>query len=113
MLRVTSLLTVSKMSQTELTTHINGPLSHWKVIESDDGVKSRIRRDYKFQDFHTAWRFMNNCVDYINQKDHHPEWTNVYNKVRVELTTHDAGNCVTQKDIDVAMHMETIAKGMN
>ena len=77
----------------------------------DDGGRS-IKKQYVFPDFQSAWAFMSSLTDYINSTDHHPEWENVYNKVKVRLTTHD-DNGVTDKDIALASLMETNVKKFN
>ena len=51
-----------------------------------------IARTFRFQDFSEAWGFMNRVALLAEAQDHHPEWFNVYNRVEVTLTTHDAGN---------------------
>ena len=63
--------------------------------------RDAITREYVFKDFNRAFAFMTQVALAAEKADHHPEWSNVYNKVRVTLTTHDAGG-VTQKDLDLA-----------
>ena len=72
-----------------------------------DGGK--LHREYKFADFPHAFGFMATAAPAIEKMDHHPEWFNVYNRVTVDLSTHDAGG-ITQKDFDLAMLLEGIAK---
>lgn len=55
-----------------------------------------------FKDFVTAFAFMTEAAFHIEQQNHHPEWENVYNTVKIRLTTHDAGNQVTDKDHQLA-----------
>ena len=57
---------------------------------------------FQFEDFKKAFAFMTQVAFEAEKQNHHPEWTNVYNKVEVKLTTHDAGNTVTQKDRTLA-----------
>lgn len=57
---------------------------------------------FQFEDFKKAFTFMTQVAFEAEKQNHHPEWTNVYNKVEVKLTTHDAGNTVTQKDRTLA-----------
>jgi 4a-hydroxytetrahydrobiopterin dehydratase len=71
--------------------------SGWKREENRDA----ITREYLFKDFNRAFAFMTQVALAAEKADHHPEWSNVYNKVRVTLSTHDAGG-VTQKDLDLA-----------
>ena len=68
----------------------------------------RLRREYRFPDFIDAWGFMSAAALVVQQMDHHPEWSNVYGTVTVELTTHDAGG-VTRRDVELARRMEAIA----
>ena len=66
-----------------------------------DEKRDAITREFEFADFNRAFAFMTQVALAAEKADHHPEWSNVYNKVRVTLTTHDAGG-VTQKDLDLA-----------
>jgi len=68
----------------------------------------RIAKTFAFQNFDDAFAFMTRSALVITKADHHPEWFNVYNKVHVELTTHDAGG-VTAKDCEIAVAMDKIA----
>lgn len=72
---------------------------------SRDGERDAISREFAFPDFNRAFAFMTQVALAAEKRDHHPEWSNVYNKVRVTLTTHDAGG-VTEKDLDLARFME-------
>jgi 4a-hydroxytetrahydrobiopterin dehydratase len=76
-------------------------LSGWSAVSGRDA----ITRTYKFADFNAAFGFMARVALVAEKMDHHPEWSNVYNRVEVVLTTHDAGG-VTQKDIDLARFMD-------
>jgi 4a-hydroxytetrahydrobiopterin dehydratase len=68
---------------------------------SRDEKRDAMTREFVFADFNRAFAFMTQVALAAEKADHHPEWSNVYNKVRVTLTTHDAGG-VTQKDLDLA-----------
>ena len=70
---------------------------------------AKLHREYKFADFPHAFGMMATAAPAIEKMDHHPEWSNVYNRVTVNLSTHDAGG-ITQKDFDLAMLLEGIAK---
>ncbi|MEZ0609925.1 4a-hydroxytetrahydrobiopterin dehydratase [Fibrella sp. WM1] len=59
---------------------------------------NKLVRQFTFADFTEAFAFMTRVALIAEKMDHHPFWTNVYNKVTIELTTHDAGNTVTDKD---------------
>lgn len=74
----------------------------WK--EEEDA----LTRTYEFKTFVAAMAFMVNAAMYIEQLDHHPIWTNVYNKVHVKLQTHDAGNTVTDRDRDLAKVLDKV-----
>ncbi|MEY5042770.1 MAG: hypothetical protein RLZZ414_2337 [Bacteroidota bacterium] len=63
---------------------------------------NKLKRSFVFENFIHAWGFMNSVALIAEKMNHHPLWLNVYNKVEIELSTHDAGNTVTQKDIDLA-----------
>lgn len=66
-----------------------------------DEARGAITREFRFADFAQAFAFMTQIALAGEQRDHHPEWSNVYNRVRITLTTHDAGG-LTQRDIDLA-----------
>jgi 4a-hydroxytetrahydrobiopterin dehydratase len=71
-----------------------------------------IHRQFKFKTFKSAFAFMTMAAMKAEQMDHHPEWANVYNKVDVTLTTHDASG-LTQLDITLAAFMDKTAAGMS
>jgi 4a-hydroxytetrahydrobiopterin dehydratase len=68
----------------------------------------KLHREYRFRDFVQAFGFMAQVALLAERAAHHPEWFNVYNRVVVDLTTHEAGG-ITQKDLDLAREMEQIA----
>ena len=72
-------------------------LGHW-LVNREQGTLSR---EFRFRDFGEAFAFMTQMAIYSEKVNHHPEWFNVYNRVTVTLTTHDAGG-LTQKDLDWA-----------
>ena len=80
-------------------------LKKWKTVPGRDA----IARKFEFRDFNTAFGFMTRVALLADKMDHHPEWFNVYNKVDVTLSTHDAGG-VTQNDIDMAKAMDGYAR---
>ncbi|MEL7001372.1 MAG: 4a-hydroxytetrahydrobiopterin dehydratase [Bacteroidota bacterium] len=63
---------------------------------------NRLTRTFEFSDFVEAFGFMSKVAIVAEKMDHHPNWSNVYNKVTIELTTHDAGNVVTDNDRNLA-----------
>ena len=79
-------------------------LSGWTEVSGRDAIS----KTYKFADFNAAFGFMTRIALKADQMDPHPEWSNVYNKVEVVLTTHDAKG-VTHKDVAMAAFMDEIA----
>ncbi len=67
-----------------------------------------LKRDFQFDDFVGAFGFMSQVALLAEKADHHPEWRNVYNRVSITLTTHDAGNTVTAKDVALATAINTL-----
>jgi 4a-hydroxytetrahydrobiopterin dehydratase len=78
-------------------------LTGWTVVQE------KLHREYKFADFAHAMGFMAIAAPKIEKRDHHPEWANVYNRVTIDLATHDSGG-ITKKDLDLAIMLEGIAK---
>ena len=72
-------------------------LDGWAIVDG----RSAIQKSYKLKNFNEAWSFMSRVALLAEKMDHHPEWFNVYNKVDITLTTHDAGG-VSEKDITMA-----------
>lgn len=68
----------------------------------------KLHREYKFPDFIHAFGFMAASATAIQEMNHHPEWCNVYNKVTIDLTTHDAGG-ISAKDVALAAKLEALA----
>ncbi len=91
----------SKLSDVEVSAAA-AKLPGWSV------AGGKLHREYKFAGFPEAFGFMATAAPTIQKMDHHPEWSNVYNRVTVDLSTHDAGG-ITQKDIDLATLLEGIA----
>ena len=83
-------------------------LTGWSVPEGD---RPAIERALKFADFNTAFAFMTRVALKAETMDHHPEWSNVYNRVTVLLTTHDAGG-VTELDQKMARFIDEAADAM-
>jgi 4a-hydroxytetrahydrobiopterin dehydratase len=78
-------------------------LPQWQAAEGRDA----IRRELKFKDFSQAWGFMTRVALVAEKHDHHPEWSNVWNTVRIELSTHDAGG-LTEKDVALARAIDAL-----
>jgi 4a-hydroxytetrahydrobiopterin dehydratase len=74
-----------------------GTLPHWRF----DEARGAIRREFVFVDFGQAFAFMTRIALAAEKADHHPEWSNVYNRVDITLTTHDCHG-LSQRDIDLA-----------
>ena len=72
------------------------------------GDRPAIARKLVFADFNAAFGFMTRVALHADKVDHHPEWSNVYNRVEVVLTTHDAGG-VTERDLDMARFIDAAA----
>jgi 4a-hydroxytetrahydrobiopterin dehydratase len=79
-------------------------LHGWSEVEDRDA----IRKTYHFGTFGEAWGFMSQVALLAEKMDHHPEWFNVYNRVEIVLTTHDAGG-VSERDIRLAHAVDEIA----
>ena len=71
-----------------------------------------LTRTFQFADFKAALAFMVRAGFEAEAMDHHPEWTNVYHRVAIRLTTHDAGNKVTAKDVALAKKFSALAAGV-
>lgn len=84
-------------------------LKGWKKA---GGERDAIEKTFRFADFKTAFGFMSSTALKAEQMDHHPEWFNVYNRVEVILTTHDADG-VTQKDLELAGFMDQLASRLS
>ena len=79
-------------------------------LEGLDGwiiLDEKLHKEFEFEDFNQAFGFMARASMYIEKINHHPEWFNVYNRLIVDLTTHDAGG-ITQNDIKLAKFLNSI-----
>jgi len=92
---------MQKLSDAEIKAAL-GQIPSWQV------ANGKLHREYKFPDFIHAFGFMATAAIAIEKMNHHPEWFNVYNRVTVDLTTHDAQG-ITSKDIELAKLLEEIA----
>jgi len=79
--------------------------SGWKMVET----RSALQKSFKFSNFNAAFGFMTRVALMAEKMDHHPEWFNVYNRVDVVLSTHDAGG-VTELDFKLAEFMDAAEK---
>jgi len=80
-------------------------LTGWQAVAGRDAIEKR----YRFPNFNAAFGFMTRVAMFAEKLNHHPEWTNVYNRVDVTLTTHDAGG-VTELDVRMAQFMDEAAE---
>ncbi len=94
-------MAITKLSDDDLRAQL-GKHQHWTL------VAGKLHRDFKFADFVAAFGFMASCALVAEKLNHHPEWFNVYNKVVVDLTTHDAGG-ISARDFELASAMDKIA----
>ena len=81
-------------------------LPGWTPAERRDA----IRRSFRFRDFNEAWGFMNRVALLAEAQDHHPEWSNTYNRVEIVLTTHDAGG-LSERDLRLARAIDALLSG--
>ncbi|MGB9125675.1 MAG: 4a-hydroxytetrahydrobiopterin dehydratase [Nitrosotalea sp.] len=91
-----------RLSDEQIKTELK-ELSGWSV------VNRKLHKDFVFDDFVEAFGFMTRSAIHIEKMNHHPEWFNVYNKLSVDLTTHDAGG-ITQNDIVLARTLNSLKK---
>ncbi len=93
---------MARLNDTELAAAVEA-LPGWTLSNG------KLHREYQFPDFVYAFGFMATAAIAIEAMDHHPEWSNVWNRVVVDLTTHAAGG-ITAKDILLAGKLEELAK---
>jgi 4a-hydroxytetrahydrobiopterin dehydratase len=79
-------------------------LTGWQAVEGRDAIS----KSFRFQDFNAAFGFMTRVALEAEKRDHHPEWFNVYNRVEVVLTTHDADG-VSALDVALAQFMDGLS----
>lgn len=83
--------------------------SYVMFIEDNNALVANLR----FKDFQTAIAFVNEVALVAESMNHHPEWSNVYNRVSIRLTTHDQGNVITELDRRLADEIKRIAEALN
>jgi 4a-hydroxytetrahydrobiopterin dehydratase len=81
-----------------------GALPGWGLVDG------KLHREFRFRDFSEAFAFMARVAMLAEQRNHHPEWSNVYATVRITLTTHDAGG-ITELDFDLANAIDQLLEG--
>lgn len=87
-------MTIAKLTESEINQRLEA-LNQWELKEN------KLHFEHEFKDFKEAFSFMTKIAEAAEEMNHHPEWFNVYNKVRIDLTTHDAGG-ISQKDFELA-----------
>ena len=93
-------MALTKLSEEQIKEELAN-LSGWSIING------KLHKDFVFKDFIEAFGFMSTAALHIEKMNHHPEWFNVYNKIKVDLTTHDAGG-ITQNDINLARILNSL-----
>lgn len=88
----------------EERTSLAADLPHWALVTGRDALE----RTFRFKDFNAAWGFMARVALLAEKLDHHPEWSNVYNRVTIVLTTHDAGG-LSARDLALARAIDAVA----
>lgn len=94
-----------RLTDAEIKTALTG-LPDWSV------QNGKLHREYKFADFVHAFGFMATSAVAIEAMNHHPEWSNVWNRVTIDLTTHDADG-ITSMDVDLAGKLEDFARKLS
>ncbi|MCU0984351.1 MAG: 4a-hydroxytetrahydrobiopterin dehydratase [Acetobacteraceae bacterium] len=96
------------MSVARLTDHERAGLAtalpQWRMVEGRDAIV----RAFRFKDFSEAWGFMSRVALAAEAQDHHPEWSNVWNRVEIVLSTHDAGG-LSARDVRLAQTIDALA----
>ncbi|MFT3923496.1 MAG: 4a-hydroxytetrahydrobiopterin dehydratase [Myxococcales bacterium] len=91
---------IAKLRDEEVQARLSA-LSGWQLVEG------KLFREYRFKDFVGAFGFMSRCALVAERMDHHPEWSNVYNRVDVFLTTHDCQG-LSERDFALAQRMNEL-----
>jgi len=89
-----------KLPDSEITAALAG-LAGWSY------ANGKLHREFKFENFVAAWGFMSSCALVAESMNHHPDWSNVWNRVTVDLMSHDAGG-ITKNDLELARRMNEI-----
>jgi len=89
-----------RLSQADIEEELKN-LPGWKI------VNEKLHREFQFESFNQAFGFMTRAAMEIEKMNHHPEWFNVYNKITIELTTHDAGG-ITKNDVNLAKILNSL-----
>jgi len=89
-----------RLSQAEIEQELKN-LPGWRIINE------KLHKEFQFESFNQAFGFMTRSAMEIEKMNHHPEWFNVYNKITIELTTHDAGG-ITKNDVNLAKILNSL-----
>ena len=89
-----------RLSETEITEEL-------KKLEGWDINDNKLHKEFQFDSFNQAFGFMTRAAMEIEKMNHHPEWFNVYNRITVDLTTHDAGG-ITNNDVNLARILNSL-----
>ena len=95
---------IQKLSSKEIET-AQKTIPQWVLNQEKDS----ITRNFEFGNFIEAWGFMSRVAILAEKYDHHPEWFNVYNQVRITLTTHDAGG-LSKRDVELAVSIDALLR---
>ncbi len=93
---------VAKLTEAERAA-LAADLPHWQAVAGRDAIE----RKFRFKDFSHAWAFMARVALLAEKQDHHPEWSNVWNKVDIVLSTHDAGG-LSARDVALARAIDAL-----
>jgi len=93
---------IAKLTETELTAAL-AALPAWQMVAGKDA----IQRAFRFKNFVEAWGFMSKVALLAEAQDHHPEWSNVYNRVEITLTTHDCKG-LSARDVKLAQDIDKL-----
>ena len=95
-------MTSKKLTHDEIQQALE-ELSGWSIVEG------KLHKAFKFDSFSEAIGWMVSIAIYVDKIEHHPEWMNVYNRVQVDLVTHDLDDAISNLDVELARKMNTIA----
>ena len=95
-------MAIEKLSREERETLLPA-LDGWSLTDDEDAIE----KTFEFGDFVEAWGFMSRVAILAEKADHHPEWFNVYNRVEITLTTHDADG-LSRRDVDLAKAIDAL-----
>ena len=98
-------MVLAKLSEEQIRKELAN-LPGWSV------GNGKLHKEFTFKSFIEAFGFMTTAALHIEKMNHHPEWFNVYNKVKVDLVTHDAGG-ITQNDIDLARTLNSLSQSVS